>query len=304
LEGLEETLREYAFIVLSQKLKPSQGIEEAWVRDVRVRGEARGVVELEVVIAGRHGSLEVSESRIVKVAVHAAMCPSCMRKASKTGYTAVIQIRPVIGEFTGEVRRRLERILAKLEARVRSSIISVEEVRNGVDILVEDQNVARIIASKLRSSFGGSVVETFKVTGVKPGGGRKGILTIAVRLLNVEPGYIIAYSGAPHIVLGGGPQGLQLLNMETGDVVGVGYDDLGKALVLDANSYVGVKLKRLSLDRVEGSQAVFRDIAGGGELQVKLEDVIVLRGGLVPGGVYLAYLLGRKAYILGEARVE
>jgi len=92
--------------------------------------------------------------------------------------------------------------------------------------------------------------------------------------------------------------------METGDLVEVGYDDLWKALVLDANSYVGVKLKRLSLDRVEGSQAIFRDIAGGGELRVKIGDVIVLRGSLAPGGVYLAYLLGGKAYILGEAGVE
>lgn len=303
LESLEETVREYTYIVLSQKLKPTQFIEEAWVKDVEISGsEARW--EARITVNGRSGSVVVSDSRIVRVKVNATVCPSCMRRLSKTGYTAVVQVRPLIGGSTADLERRLEKLVAQMEARVKGSIISVERVKNGVDILVEDQNVARMIAAKLRSTLGGSVTETFKVTGVKPGGGRKGILTISVRVLNVKPGSLIAYQGVPHIVVGEVAKGLQLLNTHTGEITFVGYEDLGKATMLDARDYVGTLLKHLKLSRIDGENLLFTDVGGGQTLSINVNQAIVLSGALALGKSYLAYLLKGKLYIVGEATVE
>lgn len=302
---VDETIREYALITLSQKLKPSMGIEETWVRDIVIQGRERGgLIELRVTVAGRTGSLEIIESKLVKVKAIATLCPSCMRKLSKTGYNAVIQVRPLIGDLTVDFKNRLERLLSKLEARVKDSIISIEDTRNGYDILVEDQNVAKMIANKIRSTFGGSITETFKVTGSKPGGGRKGILTLSVRVLNVKPGDLIAYTGAPHIVIGETSQGLRLINVNTGTIIEVSYDNLVGSRLLDSRGYSGGLLKRLKLLRIEGETIIFKDLDRGGESRVDVSKVVVLRGALELNGLYLAYQLRDKLYILGVSEVE
>ncbi len=308
VEGSEDprdTVREYAYIVLSQKLKPTTFIEEAWIEEVDVLENVPGeVMNVKVSIAGRSGSTVASESRIVKVKVNIATCPSCSRKLSKTGYTAIVQVRPVIGGLEEGIRRRLERFLSKQEARVRSSIISIERVGNGFDILVEDQNVARMIASKIKAAFGGYTSETFKVTGVKRGGGRKGILTIAVRISNVKLGDVIAYQGAPHMVIDSSQHGLRLVNMVTGNEVTVEYESLVGVELLNVKDYVGSMLRRLQLSRIEGDNLVFKDTSGGGEIKASIRDTRILKGHLTLGGMYLAYLLGNKLYIVGELGFE
>jgi nonsense-mediated mRNA decay protein 3 len=298
------TVREYSYILLSQKLKPTVNVDEVWIEDVEVVESAeKGVLSVRVSIVGRAGSTSVSESRIVKVKVNTSVCPSCARRISKTGYSAIVQVRPLTGDFGDDTRRRLEKLLSKLEARVRSSIISIERSKNGFDILVDDQNVARIIAGRIKATFGGYITETFKVTGVKRGGGRKGVLTVAVRILNVKPGDVIAYSGAPHIVVESGSQGLTLVNMSTGDRVTVDYESLVGVELLKAEDYAGGMLRRLQLSRIEGENLVFKDVSGG-ELRIPLGYVRVLRGDLTLGGVYLAYLLRGTLYLVGGLELE
>lgn len=303
--GLEDTVKEYVYILLSQKLKPTTFIEEAWVERVEVLGGMlKDVVDVRVLLAGSLGSTQVKELKVVRVKINAVVCPLCTKRASKTGHNAVVQIRPLIGSLGEDVRLVLEDLLSRLEVRARSSIISVERVRNGFDILVEDQGVARIIAGKVKAVFGGHVIETFKVTGARRGGGRKGILTIAVRIYNIKPGDVIAFSGAPHIVVGGDQHRLRLVNMSTGDLAIVNYEDLAGAELLDAKEYAGSVLRRLQLSRVEGGNLVFEDIATGGEYAIPMEGVRILRGDLELGGVYLAYLLGSRLYLIGGSRFE
>jgi hypothetical protein len=63
-------------------------------------------------------------------------------------------------------------------------------------------------------------------------------------------------------------------------------------------------LRRLQLSRVEGGNLVFEDIATGGEYAIPMEGVRILRGDLELGGVYLAYLLGSRLYLIGGSRFE
>lgn len=301
LSELEDTLKEYVYIFLSQKLKPTMLIEKAWIEGVEVLGGvSRDTVDVKVLLSGNVGSAQLGESKVVRVKVNTVVCPSCMKRASRTGYNAVVQVRPLVGGLGEGDRLMLEDILSRLEARSRSSIISVERVRNGFDILVEDQNVARVIAGKVKAVFGGHIVESFKVTGVKRGGGRKGILTVAIRIHNVRLGDVIAYSGAPHLVVGGDQHRLHLVNMGTGDLVTTSYEDLAGAKLLDAKEYAKSTLRRFQLSRVEGGNLVFRDVDTGEEHVAPLGNVMVLRGGLEIGRVYLAYLLRGKIYLVGE----
>ncbi len=302
---LKDTVMEYVYVFLSQRLKPTMFVEEVWVKGVDVLEDVvRDVMSVKVSIAGRSGSIVLNDSKIVRVRVNMVVCPSCTRRLSKTGYGAVIQVRPLVGGLGEDVRVKLERLLSKLEFRVRSSIISIERVRNGFDILVEDQSVARIIAGKVKAAFGGYTIETFKVTGVKQGGGRKGILTIAVRISNVKPGYVVAYSGTPHMVIDSSSHGLKLLNMNTGSLTTISYEDLAGVELLGDREYSLGVLRKLQLSRIEGDNLVFKDLDSGREILASIGGVRVLRGNLILGEVYIAYLLGDKLHLVGGLEYE
>lgn len=303
--GVSETLSEYLLIVLSQKIKPTRYIDEAWVRDISVGAvEEPGVHHVKVTISGKSGGVEVGEVKTVRVKVSTTVCPSCSKRATKTGYNAVVQVRPAIGPLDSAFKAELWSILEDLGARARSSIISVDEVKEGVDILVDDQNVARIIASKLKARWGGVVSASFKTTGSKPGGGRKGVLALSVKVLNVRAGTLVSYMGSPHIYVGPTSRGVLLVDLGRGSTVEARLEDLAKSRVLNAGDYVGYNILVYRFTADLGGSLYFIDESRGSKVEVEKSRVKLYAGSLKVGGYYLVYQLGDQLYVLGEARVE
>ncbi len=303
--SVSETLSEYLLIVLSQKIKPTRYIEEAWVKDISVSvvGEP-GIHDVKVRLAGKTGNVEVEEVKTVKVKALTTICPSCSKKATKTGYNAIVQVRPAIGSLDSAFKAELWSILEDLGVRARSSIISVDEVKEGVDILVDDQNVARVIASKLKAKWGGVVNASFKITGSKPGGGRKGVLALSVKVLNVRAGTLLSYMGSPHIYVGPTSRGVLLVDVGKGLTVEAKLEDLARSRVLDAGDYVGYNILVYRLTADLGGSLYFMDESRGSKVEVERGKVKLYVDSLKVGGYYLVYQLGDQLYILGEARVE
>lgn len=302
--SIEESIRDYALLYLSRKIKPTFAIDEVWIKDVRVSSyEGRGVYGLEVIIAGRSGNVIVEESRIISVKVSRQVCPICSKRILKSGYSAIIQVRPVIGKLNDSIKRDIGMFLSSLGSRVSSSIVSIESTRDGLDIMVEDQNIARLIASKIRSKYGGLTSESFKVTGMK-GGEKKGILSISTRILNVGVGSILSYRGSTYILVGLTGLKASLLDTSEGSIVEVKLEDLRDYKLITREVKLDGRILRLKFISESKESLVFQDNNSLTVIEHPRDKIRVLAGKMTLGLDYLAYLLRDTLYVIGVSLVE
>ena len=187
--GLEEALA----ILFEQRFRPGEAVEEYRVAGVEL-DEDGGYAVFRV--EGRLSGDE--EARVVEyrvpVTLRAQLCPSCHRKASGAP-TAIVQIRGRSGRLEEDERLAVEEQLARLGPGIADAIISVDEVREGLDIKMIDQGAARMLAGKLHRSLGALVKESYKLIGQRRDGRRVYRLTLSVRLPGFTEGSLVGYRG-------------------------------------------------------------------------------------------------------------
>jgi len=306
--GLEETLRDFLYVYLTKKVRPTEHVEEAWIEDVRMERPVvgPGIYRAIVTVAGRAGYTIASEERIVNVKVDAAVCPFCTNRITKRGYNAIIQIRASGGRLPEDLRRRVEEYLAEhVSGRLAESIIGVEEQREGFDLLISDPSVARMIAAKLRAAFMAKTIETFKLVGRNQDGSRKGRLTISVRIPDIRPGDLIDIGGRPHLFLAQGRGGSPVMvDLTTGREYTLDPEELWqKGFRIHPE---GVETRRYMLMSRGPRTTVFLDADSGYTrvVEVPSEYVKVYVEDFSEGRVFKVFISGRRVYVVGYSEEE
>jgi len=168
--------------------------------------------EIVVVLSSEHGLDEWRPN--VAVSMNYSICPECSRKI--TGYhEALIQFRSHKGLLPEKERREIKKELEKLPSELRSSLIEIKDVREGIDVKVYEHSSARSIANIITRKLPSEIKETFKLISAK-GGKKKTKLTISVRLYEKIADKIMEYEEKPVIVNFDGRGKAVILDLKTG----------------------------------------------------------------------------------------
>ncbi len=299
---IEETLIDYVTLVASKKMKPTEHIEEAWIKSVELERPftGPGIYKAKVTVEGKHKRIVVSEEKILTVYVNMGVCPLCTNRVTKRGYEAIVQIRSTSGRLNKELRERVDNYIAdELSNVLRDSIIDVEEHKEGFDLLINDSSTARMIASKIRSAFMGKTIETYKLIGRKPDGSRKGRLTISVRIPDVSPGNILKINGKLYLYLESSRRGHPILvDLEMGREFTASPEFLWRR---GFELYEGgMEYKRLMLLSVGNNSITFLDASTGYSevIDFPKDRVYVYVDEFEPGRIFKVLIVRGRAYVL------
>jgi len=190
--GLEDVVA----LVFQARFRPGPYTEYYRVEDVELLEDDAGGYRALVRLVGRLRGDSVERQVEYRVPVRLAkqLCPACHRRASGAP-TAIVQVRGYGGRLGEDERLAVEEALASMDDSLREAIIDVEDVREGLDIKMLDQHAARVLASKLRSSFAASVKESHKLIGQRRDGRRVYRMTLSVRLPFFTEGSLVEYQG-------------------------------------------------------------------------------------------------------------
>ncbi|MCY0868868.1 MAG: 60S ribosomal export protein NMD3 [Desulfurococcus sp.] len=171
-------------------------------------GTVRARLSLKV---GRH-SIEVEEPVEVKLAYR--VCDRCLRRSTGR-HEALVQVRFDPAGKPSSLYRRVYSLLQDLG--LTSSLVEVEELKDGFDAKFEDIVSARRYAGTLERKFGAKLTESFKSVRYDSRRGRwSGVLTISARIPVIEEGDIIEYNGKLGVVEQVADGYLRILLLESG----------------------------------------------------------------------------------------
>ena len=191
--GLEDVVA----LVAQASFKPAEYVEYYRVEGVEVDYEnERAVLEVTGKLRGIQGEHRVTYT--VALELKKQLCQACFQRAAGTP-TAIVQIRGYDGRLSEEDRIVVEGMVQSMPG-VAESIISIEELREGIDYKMLDANVARHLAAKMRSNLAAMIKESHKVVGRRSDGKRVSRLTLSVRLPFFREGSLVDYKGSLAVV--------------------------------------------------------------------------------------------------------
>ncbi len=217
---------------------------------------------------------EVSAEFQVSLSMKRSLCPQCS-KVKSGYYEAVIQIRSFSEPFDDVLRGKLVDTLLR-SSNTSRYITEIEPVREGLNVKVLSQGVARKLASDLISMYGGVVSESWKVVGMSSSGKNISRLTISLRLLGLSPGDLVLHGGSPALVEEIRRNFVKVRMIDSGNVVKLHVDDLsGGDLKLVRRDEYEVLDGRV-MEVLDGKVLV-RGLRGSATYELPLSE------GLVPG---------------------
>ena len=168
---------------------------------------------------------EYEEEVLVRVRYTEELCPRC-RDLIIEKERAIVQIRSAI-PMSDQVKKLIMDIIKKetVKDTERSGFLKVEELREGFDIKLSDQGLARAIAYRIHRTLPSRVLESQSVV---KGRGDKVItkLTISVTIVPIGRGSVIMYANRPHLVLGYSQGNFKMLDLSSNNVLNVKINDL------------------------------------------------------------------------------
>jgi len=257
---LEEVLEYYINKVLIKRENTYPGFNDVKAQVVRVSGG-----KIEVIVRGTYRNASLSQKLITNVRINYRLCPRCL-KIKTGGYEALIQIR-----FEGGVDRRLGREVLKLiskHERIMTSITDVEEVKEGLNIKLMSQSVARQLANIVKKKYGAKVVQSWTDAGYVSGK-RHSKLTISLRLPTLRREDIIVVGEKDiALVVDVGESFIRLMRLSDGKEIKLTYDNLWSKgfRKLTPKEYVIIKGKVLGY---EGGYAVIQEVTTGNIYRVR-----------------------------------
>ncbi len=198
---IQDVVREVLRLTLSAVFRPNSEVERYRIEDVEyIRDPYHGDYAVVKVVGSFRGiEGEYSLEYRVRVDVRQQLCPQCFKKAGG-GVEAILQVRGEGGHLTPEQRLAVEQVLEKLAPSMREYIVDVVEQREGFDLVLVDQGVAKAIASRIRAVLGARVIESWKVVGRRSDGRPRKRLTLSVRLPFFARGSLVEMKGRLYTV--------------------------------------------------------------------------------------------------------
>lgn len=297
---VDDTVEDYLYFYLTRKVKPVEGLEEAWIDSIEPLNPivSPGLYRFKVRVSGRKHSTVINDELVIDVNVKAGVCPSCAKKITGSGHEAEVKIRSSEGRMSEHLKSSVEAFLRRVAPAIREAIVKVDYVREGIDIYLSDASAARMLAGKLRSEFSGSVIESYKLVSRKPSGRRVGRLTISVRLPDVEPGTIFTSGGRRYLLLSRTRRGLLVVDVERGVETLLTGQQLESGGVERYEG--GPELRRFMLLSREGGNIVFLDVDKNYQDVVELPEsrVRILVDTFRAGETYEVFMAGNRIYVL------
>ncbi|MCD6340765.1 MAG: hypothetical protein J7L51_02300 [Desulfurococcales archaeon] len=138
-------------------------------------------------VKGTYKGTEISHEYAVNIRVVKRMCPKCTKVRGRH-FEAVVQIRSEV-PIRSEVVERISLVLSRMKG-LEENIVEVKEYRDGVDIKLLSQSVARQLANILKREFAAKITQTWKDSGYVSGR-KRSKLTISVRVPGLLEGDIV-----------------------------------------------------------------------------------------------------------------
>ena len=194
-------ISEAARLMLMARFKPTEHVDYYSVDRVEIVSDPYKGTFLVAHVRGKFKGIEgeYGKEYVISISVEKKLCPLCFQRAAGT-FNAIVQLRGYNGRLSEEQREALEKLLDRLPEDFKEAIVEIEEVREGIDLKLSDQGVARALAAKIRAAFGAKIVESFKLVGRRSDGKRLGRLTISVRLPFFHPGSLALYKDTPVVI--------------------------------------------------------------------------------------------------------
>ena len=131
-----------------------------------------------LIVEGTYKESRISHEYAVDVRIEKRLCPKCTSVRGKH-FEAIVQIRseaPMRREITDKLALALSKIRGLEE-----NIVEIKEYREGVDIKLVSQSIARHLANILKREFAAKITQTWKDSGYVSGR-KHAKLTISVRV--------------------------------------------------------------------------------------------------------------------------
>ena len=240
-------------------------------RDVRNVSVEAGIEGGTVVarVRGSLGRTTVESDFIIKLSVGKVLCPQCI-KIKGNYFEALVQIRSIF-EFRDIFKDHILNNI--LNSNLFSRYISgVELLREGIDVKVINQGMARKLSSSLVSTYGGYTTSSWMDAGFSSGR-KRSKLTISTRLLGLMPCDIVLFKGSPAIVHSLGGEVVKFKLLTSGELVKLHIPrmSLDEVKLLNRNSYelLNAKVVNLVNDKV-----VVKDLGRGLVFELPLTDKV------------------------------
>lgn len=294
----DESLEDLVAEIFAAEFRPSPATKRYWVRGVELgRDNYQGVyatVTVEGELEGAPGTY--TQEYIVPVRVVHQLCPRCLRKASGAP-KAIVQVRSTAKRLTESDRERVDMVIRSLGRSIEDSIIGVDELREGIDIKLTDNEAARTLASKLKTMLGARITESYKVIGRESNGRPKTRLTLSARLPPFHEGSLVDYHGALARVerIAGGRVFIRPLGQDKTRRITV--DEAWRSLrepqpqVIGEGIVVAIEPEWIHIQLLEDANYQY--------LELPLETTI-LEGPVHEGTTVKVYRYRGKEYIIGE----
>jgi len=132
------------------------------------------------------GKVDVPYELVARLRWRKTLCPNCFSRAAKS-FRAVVQLRFL------HASDEFEKLKNELTQMFPDYITEIEDVKNGFDVKVTSEHVARKIASIIRNRWPiSSIVESYGDERRSRNGRRTAKLYISLRILNLKPGdYVV-----------------------------------------------------------------------------------------------------------------
>ncbi len=220
-------------------------------RDFKLVSLDVSIVDSKVVACFRGSVLgiDVSKDYSIDLIVSKVLCQQCSR--IKSGYyEALIQVRTLINPLRDHLRDRIDDMLRSTP--ISRYISEIEHVKEGVNVKVVGQGIARKLANDLVSMYGGTILESWKGTTTSSSGRKTSKLTISVKLVGLLPGDFIVFKDRVAVVDSVSKDLIKVLMLDSGELVKLRVQDL---VVKD--------LKLLRDDEYELVDVYVDDVVGG-----------------------------------------
>ncbi|QYZ78679.1 NMD protein affecting ribosome stability and mRNA decay [Methanofollis formosanus] len=185
---------------------------------------------VDLTVSGRLYGVEVSGTCKVKIVWIKEQCDRCNR-ISGGYYEGIIQLRATGRKPSGREMDRAMRIAEETEDGLQeagerlSFVSSIDETKDGIDIVVGSQHIGQIISSQLCSVLGGKMTTHPKLVGERDGK-RLYRVTYLVRLPRFQTGDVVVVRKGYMEVRGAGHGRLQVYDLKEGTARFIAEDEI------------------------------------------------------------------------------
>lgn len=148
---------------------------------------------LELIVDGK----ELTYDTTLKVTVDYKVCPSCIAKAVGK-YKYLVQVRFTKPEVPEKLLNAVKQDITTI---VSGGAVNVEEVREGINVELEDPVLVKKLLENLVKYYGAKLTSSFKQTGFDAQKGKRlGIITYSTRIPVFAEGDIVIYRNKVAVV--------------------------------------------------------------------------------------------------------